>query len=59
MFGIFLSGLLTGTVIGQYALSDIDLEKFQCRKNAWQLPQSCGSSCTESDKTTLSYVKSI
>ena len=41
-------------VSGQdYALSDADLTKFECRGNSWQLPQSCGAECTEADKTNL------
>ena len=48
-----LAVTIIGCATGKYALTDSDLEKFKCRKNAWQLPQSCGSTCSESDKTTL------
>ena len=36
----------------EIALSADDLEKFTCRQNAWQLPQSCGANCGASDQTT-------
>ena len=34
---IFLAGL--GLTAAEIALSSEDIEKFKCRKNAWQLPQ--------------------
>jgi len=44
---------------GQVALSDEDLAKFQCRQNSWQLPEECGSTCTNSDKTTFDCSVSV
>jgi len=44
----------------KWALSNADLAKFNCRRtDAWQLPQSCGTNCRESDKTYFNCESSL
>ena len=45
------SFLAVSTALAEFTWTQEKLDKFVCRRDdAWQLPESCGSECTESDK---------